>query len=159
VPPPNGVTFPFGQLSFTATSAPGGLVVFQLTLPSPATTYYKLVSGAWQEFTFDGETGAQVSGNVITVAIRDNGRGDSDATSGVVTDPGAPAVPAQVPPTTTPPATTPPTTTPTMLPTPMPPTPMLPTPTVRPRAESTSVTEAPKPGPTAKVNGNRKGGR
>ena len=87
VPPPNGVTFPFGQLSFTATSTPGGLVVFQLTLPSPVTTYYKLVSGAWQEFTFDDETGAQVSGNTITVTIRDNGRGDSDATSGVVTDP------------------------------------------------------------------------
>ena len=119
VPPPNGVVFPFGQLSFTASSAPGALVVFQLTLPSPVTTYYKLVSGAWQEFTFDNETGAQVSGNTITVRVRDNGRGDSDATSGVVTDPGAPAVLAQVPTTTT---TTTPTTSPTTAPGTLPPT-------------------------------------
>ncbi len=117
--PPNGVTFPFGQLSFTAITPPDGLVVFQLTLPSPATTYYKLVAGAWQKFTFDNTTGFQVSGNVVTVTIRDNGRGDSDATSGIVTDPGAPAVPAQVPPTTTP---TTPTTTPTTTPGALPPT-------------------------------------
>lgn len=119
VPPPNGVTFPFGQLTFSADSTPGGLVVFQLTLPSPVTTYYKLVSGAWQEFTFDGETGVQVNGNVLTITIRDNGRGDSDLTSGKVTDPGAPAVVAQVPPTT---PTTSPTTSPTTAPGTLPPT-------------------------------------
>jgi LPXTG-motif cell wall-anchored protein len=117
VPPPNGVTFPFGQLSFTAVTPQDGLVVFQLTLPSPVTTYYKLVGGAWQQFTFDNETGFQVSGNTVTVTVRDNGRGDSDATSGVVTDPGAPAVPTQVPPpTTTPTSTTTPTTAPGALP-------------------------------------------
>jgi large repetitive protein len=121
VPPPNGVAFPFGQLSFTASSTPGGVVVFQLTLPSPVTTYDKLVSGAWQEFTFDGETGVQVNGNILTVTIRDNGRGDSDLTSGVVTDPGAPAVLAQVPPTT-PTTTTAPTTSPTTTPGALPPT-------------------------------------
>jgi hypothetical protein len=62
------------------------------------------------------------------------------------------------PPTTTPPTTTPPTL-PT-LPTPTLPTPTLPTPTlVRPRAEPARVTDAPKPEPTTKVVGNRKGGR
>jgi hypothetical protein len=120
VPPPSGVTFPFGQLSFSATSPANGLVVFKITLPSPATDYYKLVSGAWQQFTFDGTTGAQISGNTITVTIKDNGRGDSDPAPGVVTDPGAPAVPTLVPPTT-PPTTSPPTT-PTTAPGALPPT-------------------------------------
>jgi hypothetical protein len=124
VPPPNGVTFPFGQLNFTATGPAGGLVTFQLQLPSAVNDYYKLVSNAWQQFTFNGETGAQITngGTTITVTIRDNGRGDSDPTAGIMTDPAAPAiVPTQVPPTTTPPTTTPPTT-PTTTPGALPPT-------------------------------------
>jgi len=127
VPPPNGVTFPFGQLSFTATGPAGGLVTFQLQLPSAVNDYYKLVSNAWQQFTFDGETGAVISngGTTITVTIKDNGRGDSDPTAGVMTDPAAPAVVAQVPPTTpttTAPTTTAPTTSPTTAPGALPPT-------------------------------------
>jgi LPXTG-motif cell wall-anchored protein len=125
VPPPNGVTFPFGQLNFTATGPAGGLVTFQLQLPSPVNDYYKLVSNAWQQFTFDGETGAQITngGTTVTVTIRDNGRGDSDPAAGIMTDPAAPAiVPTQVPPTT--PTTTPtiPPTTPTTTPGALPPT-------------------------------------
>jgi len=118
VPAPNGVTFPFGQLNFTATGPAGGLVTFQLQLPSAVTEYYKLVSNAWQKFTFDGETGAVISngGTTINVTVKDNLRGDSDATSGIYTDPAAPAVLAQVPTTTTTAPTTSPTTAPGALP-------------------------------------------
>jgi hypothetical protein len=105
VQPPSGVRFPFGQFGFTATSTPGALVTFTLTLPSPVTDFYKLISGSWQRFTFDGETGARVTGTSIAITIRDNGRGDSNPALGLITDPGAPAV-SQAPP---PGATAPPT--------------------------------------------------
>lgn len=94
VPAPAGINFPFGQLSFSATTAPGALVTFTVTLPQVATDYYKLVNGAWQLFPWDGETGAKIAANALSVTIRDNGRGDSNSTLGVATDPGAPAVAA-----------------------------------------------------------------
>jgi LPXTG-motif cell wall-anchored protein len=92
VPPPAGVTFPYGQLSFTATAPANGLVTFTLTLPGTVNGFYKLFGQSWLSFTWDGETGAQVNGNVVSITIRDNGRGDSNPAVGVVTDPGAPAV-------------------------------------------------------------------
>jgi LPXTG-motif cell wall-anchored protein len=55
-------------------------------------------------------------GTTITVTIRDNGRGDSDPAAGIMTDPAAPAVLAQVPTTTTTAPTTSPTTAPGALP-------------------------------------------
>ena len=106
-PPPAGIDFPYGQLDFTATCASGSLVTFTLTLPGAADAYYKLVAGAWAEFTFDGETGAQISGDTITITIRDNGRGDDDPALGTVTDPGAPGVAEQIVTTTTTSTTTP----------------------------------------------------
>ncbi len=90
--PPAGVTFPYGELAFSATTTAGSLVSFTLTLPAPLTSYYKLNVGAWSAFTFDGETGTQFAGNVITITIRDNGRGDSNPAAGTATDPGAPAL-------------------------------------------------------------------
>jgi hypothetical protein len=99
VPPPSGVAFPFGQLSFTATTTPGALVTFTLTLPLQPVGVYKLVANAWQTFPFNGETGAQINGNVVTITIRDNGRGDNNPTAGTITDPLAPAVSAALPPT------------------------------------------------------------
>ncbi|HWL41910.1 MAG TPA: choice-of-anchor U domain-containing protein [Ilumatobacter sp.] len=92
VAPPASTDFPYGEWSFSAITAPGALVTFEFTLPAPVDTYYKLDSGSWAEFAWDGTTGAQVSGNTLTVTIADNGRGDADLTPGVVTDPGAPAV-------------------------------------------------------------------
>ena len=97
VPPPANVTLPFGQLSFSASCAPNALVTFQLTLPSSVNAYYKLIGNSWQSFTYDGETGAQINGNIVTVTIRDNGRGDSDPTLGQVADPAAPAIRATIP--------------------------------------------------------------
>jgi hypothetical protein len=101
VTPPDGVTFPYGQLSFTATTTANDLVTFTITLPAPVTSYWKLVSGAWESFDWNGETGAQFNGNQVTVTIRDNGRGDSNPTAGIATDPGAPATGAVVVPSTT----------------------------------------------------------
>lgn len=107
VPPPSDLSFPFGQFSFTATTSPNGLVTFVLTLPSAPIGYHKLVGSAWEPFTWDGVTGAQINGNVVTITIQDNGRGDSDPTPGVATDPGAPVFAVIVPDTTIPePATT-----------------------------------------------------
>jgi len=97
VPPPPGVLFPYGQLSFSASTTPGGLVTFTLQLPAPATAYYKLVFANWMTFDWDGETGYQLNGTTLTVTIRDNGRGDSDMTPGIATDPGAVGVQATLP--------------------------------------------------------------
>ncbi len=101
VPAPPGDDFPYGQLSFSANTAPGGLVTFTLTLPQAAVGYDKLVGSTWTPFTWDGETGAQLNGTTITITIRDNGRGDSDPTSGIATDPGAPVFLLPTGPTTT----------------------------------------------------------
>jgi len=79
-------------LDFSATAPNGSLVTFTIDLPAPVTSYYKLEAGTWSLFPWDGETGAQMSGNTVTVTVRDNGRGDSNATPGIVTDPGAPAI-------------------------------------------------------------------
>jgi LPXTG-motif cell wall-anchored protein len=89
--PPAGARFPYGALSFSAEADPGSLVTFTITLPRPAASYYKLAGGAWSVFDVRGDTGATVSGNAVTVAIRDNGRGDADPRPGFVADPGAPA--------------------------------------------------------------------
>ncbi len=67
-------------------------------------TYYKFGSTPdnaaphWYEFLYDGETGAEINNNVITLHFVDGKRGDSDldATNGVIADPGGPAVAAPV---------------------------------------------------------------
>ncbi len=101
VPAPYGVSFPYGQLSFTASTTPGSLVTFSLVLPSVPSSYYKLVGSVWLPFAWDGETGARINGTVVTITIRDNGRGDSDLTPGIVTDPGAPGFASLLPATGT----------------------------------------------------------
>jgi hypothetical protein len=101
---PAGFTFPFGQFAFTSSSTANGIVTFTLTLPSAPTAYFKLVNNAWTNFTFDGETGAQISGNTVTIKIKDNGRGDANPTAGQISDPGAPAVSSSAVPTTTTPS-------------------------------------------------------
>ena len=46
----------------------------------------------WYEFLFDGETGAEINGNDITLHFVDGKRGGSDLddTNGIIFDPGAP---------------------------------------------------------------------
>ena len=46
----------------------------------------------WYDFTFDGATGAEINGNVITLHFVDGRRGDDDLTAnGIIVDPGAPS--------------------------------------------------------------------
>ena len=45
------------------------------------------------EFGFDGETGAEFSGNEVVLHLVDGKRGDSDLmVNGIITDPGTPAI-------------------------------------------------------------------
>ena len=51
----------------------------------------------WYEFGFDGQTGAEINGNLVTLHFVDGQRGDSDlAVNGVIVDPGAPAQNANI---------------------------------------------------------------
>lgn len=104
--------FPYGFFNFTITDIPpDGSTTVTITLPAGETvgTYYKYgptPSDAvphWYEFLYDGTTGAQISGNIITLHFVDGLRGDDDLdnTNGSVTDIGAPATAKQQQPGTT----------------------------------------------------------
>ncbi|WP_109508612.1 choice-of-anchor U domain-containing protein [Nocardioides speluncae] len=98
--PPPGVLLPYGVIGFTVTADPTATVT--LTFPEgdePLTAYRKFGSTEadpadhWYDFAWDGTTGATPAGNVVTLHLRDDQRGDDDLTAnGVVVDPGAPAV-------------------------------------------------------------------
>jgi hypothetical protein len=98
---PSGIDFPYGLFSFTIESVtPGGSTTMTITLPDGANpgTYYKYgptpddPSNHWYEFMYDGETGAEINGNLVTLHFVDGKRGDSDLdeTNGTVIDPGGP---------------------------------------------------------------------
>lgn len=99
-PPPPGVLLPHGIIGFTVTAAPTATVT--VTFPAgsePLTAYRKFGStdaqpgDHWYDFAWDGTTGASLAGNVVTLHLRDDNRGDDDlTTNGVVVDPGGPAV-------------------------------------------------------------------
>lgn len=106
---PMGVDFPYGLFSFRINNIPAGNnTTVKLTLPDGAnpTTYYKYGTTQedpnehWYEFLYDGETGAEINGNVITLHFVDGKRGDNDlnSTNGSITDPGGPGVVAIVTP-------------------------------------------------------------
>jgi Ca2+-binding RTX toxin-like protein len=94
--------FPCGFVEFMVVGmGPGGATTVTLTLPQGTrpTTYYKFGptldnrSPHWYEFHFNGTTGAQIRGNVVTLYLVDGQRGDDDLTAnGIISDPGAPAV-------------------------------------------------------------------
>jgi hypothetical protein len=98
-----GITFSSGYLSFGVSgAAPGGTVAVKITLPQGAApnTYYLYgptpddTTAHWYEFLFDGETGAEIAGNVVTLDFVDGRRGDGDLnnTNGAIAmDPGGPA--------------------------------------------------------------------
>ena len=97
---PPGVEFPAGFVSFNVGGvAPGAGVEVQIIAHLPpgmsVETYWKFgpspddVSPHWYEFLFDGVTGGQIAGNVITLQFVDGQRGDADlAANGVVAEPG-----------------------------------------------------------------------
>lgn len=98
---PNDVDFPYGLFCFTIEDVtPGGSTTMTITLPAGATptTYYKFgpttdnTADHWYQFMYDGETGAVINGNIITLYFVDGKRGDSDLNNnnGIIVDPGGP---------------------------------------------------------------------
>ncbi len=97
---PAGVEFAAGFLEYEIRNVlPGGATTIRIfTAPGASfTTYYKYgptpdeLTPHWYEFLYDGTTGAEIAGNVITLHFVDGRRGDDDLTAnGVIVDPGAP---------------------------------------------------------------------
>jgi RHS repeat-associated protein len=98
-----GFRFPYGLFSFqVAGVAVGGHAAVRLTLPAGARpeAYFKHdpATGALGRFDFDGTTGAQITGNVVTLHLVDGGRGDADGlANGVIMDPGGPGAATDIP--------------------------------------------------------------
>jgi hypothetical protein len=94
--------FKKGFFSFTLQNIGlGGSTTVTLTLPAGSVpiSYYKYGPTKtdpvthWYEFLFDGETGAEINNNVITLHFVDGKRGDDDLddSNGIITDIGGPA--------------------------------------------------------------------
>lgn len=100
--PPRGVVLPPDLIDVRAEGLPArAAATVQILLPSGvrAHTYYKYgrlhedEERDYYEFLFDGMTGAEINGNIITLHLVDGQRGDDDQTAnGIIVDPGAPAV-------------------------------------------------------------------
>ena len=100
---PPQVEFQNGFFVFTIGNVGvGGSTTVTLTLPVGAapTTYYKYgptptnPADHWYEFLFDGETGAEINGNIITLHFGDGKRGDDiPAQDSIIVDQGGPGVP------------------------------------------------------------------
>jgi len=98
----NGLNFVYGFLSFDVLEVVvGGNAVIKIIVPNDESPkkYFKFgptpdnpVDHLY-EFDFDGETGAEFDGNVVTLHFVDGKRGDSDLLeNGVISDPGTPAL-------------------------------------------------------------------
>ena len=98
--PPN-FDFPFGAFHFTILGLNyGDTASVNLILPEGMLIdkYYKygsteLVSeNHWYEFMYDGETGAVINNNIVTLHLKDGARGDDDLiVNGIIYEPGLPA--------------------------------------------------------------------
>ncbi len=107
---PSGVDFPCQFFEFTVDGLdPGGTVDVTLFLPPglTITEYYKYgptpanATLHWYLFDYDGTTGAEIAGNIITLHFVDALRGDYDLTAnGEIVEPGGPASMADNPPYT-----------------------------------------------------------
>jgi hypothetical protein len=88
---PEGYSFPAAALAITVGGVePGSVVRATVRLEHEVSSYFKVVGPAWEEFTFDGNTGAVVgTGGVVTLHLQDGGRGDADGVAnGTIVDPG-----------------------------------------------------------------------
>ena len=95
------LTFAHGYTGYGLGAAPGSAVTIVLTLPAGETaeSFYNFgptpddPSDHWYEFNFDGETGAEINANIITLYYVDGKRGDTDLdnTNGIVVASGGPA--------------------------------------------------------------------
>ena len=102
--PPANATLQFNDGIFTFTMAgtmgPGRIVTMYDGAATRPTHYYAYgrtpdnTAPHWYDFSYDGETGAEISGDKITLHFVDGKRGDDDLddTNGSVTHIGAPAV-------------------------------------------------------------------
>ncbi len=93
-----GASLPYGLFSFEIGNVtPGGSATVRMVLPEGAapSAYFKQdIGGHLSRFDFDGTTGAQIAGNVVTLHYVDGGRGDDDGmANGVIVDPGGPGDP------------------------------------------------------------------
>ena len=98
---PSEVEFPYGFFTFAINDIdPGGATTVSMYLPADLETYYKYgptpenPGDHWYEFLYDGKTGAEMNGNVVTLHLVDGQRGDADLddTNGTIVDPGGPGV-------------------------------------------------------------------
>ena len=98
---PENADFSYGLVNFTINGlTPGAATTAMIYLPegTEPKTYYKYGRtpdnsvNHWYEFLYDGTTGAEINGNVITLHFVDGKRGDNDLIeNGVVVDPGGPS--------------------------------------------------------------------
>jgi len=99
---PSNVEFSYGFFEFTITGVGNGsttIVTMYFPVGTTFGTYYKYGRTSlnqinhWYEFLYDGQTGAEINGNVITLHFVDGMRGDDDLTAnGIIVDVGAPGV-------------------------------------------------------------------
>jgi len=99
---PSNVEFPNGFFEFTIKGVNAGDAIdVKLYFPTGSTfdTYYKFGptpgnnTDHWYEFLDDGQTGAKINGNVITLHFLDGKRGDDDLKAdGIIIDVGGPGV-------------------------------------------------------------------
>jgi hypothetical protein len=102
---PSDVEFPYGFFGFRINGFGIGdatKVILHLPVGETIDTYYRYgptpndTANHWYEFLYDGQTGAEINGNIITLHFLDGMRGDDDLiANGVVVDVGAPAVTAK----------------------------------------------------------------
>ncbi|MFH0791036.1 MAG: choice-of-anchor U domain-containing protein [Candidatus Omnitrophota bacterium] len=97
---PEAINFPYGFFDFTMNDVMSGgaasLTIYLTEEEFPA-TYYKYGPtpqepvSHWYEFLYDGQTGAEIAGNIITLHFVDGQRGDDDlAANGTIVDKGGP---------------------------------------------------------------------
>ena len=100
--PPADYTYPHGVLSFTTNDCGNNNTLrFTITYPTavPANAkYYKYGPefGGSQTPHWYALPNVAISGNQISFDITDNGVGDSNSALGIITDPGALAIPADL---------------------------------------------------------------
>ena len=100
--PPQNVDFTHGFFGFSIDGVdPGDAVAATMYFPAGETfnTYYKYGPtpdnpiNHWYEFLHNGQTGANMNGNIVTLHFVDGLRGDDDlTTNGTISDIGAPGV-------------------------------------------------------------------
>jgi hypothetical protein len=93
-PQPPGASFPYGLFSFDIVNLTDGQsATLTVTLPAPATEYWKLQHDLWTKVP-----GVIVNGNTLTFTLTDGGFGDADGLpNGTIVDPGAPGIARAIP--------------------------------------------------------------